>query len=181
MKRIINENTRTTWKEWSCSKREVRLLQVNFRGNKMYCKLVHPTTFSIQIKKLLWKNKFSILAEKEWSLKKNKIRSKPIQLLSVQKCFFLVKMRNGLLFKNRFNRTRQKRNDLARNGGWIVKKHFFLIGCKIKGVFMTSYLLLARIGVMGILSRFGIDNVSLSGNCTYLLWRYSLERRHCNN
>ena len=34
---------------------------------------------------------------------------------------------------------------------------------------MTSYLLLARIGVVEILSRFGIDNVSLSGNCTYLL------------
>ena len=46
----------------------------------MYCKLVNPTTFSIQIKKLLWKNKFSILAEKEWSLKKkqNKIETDSI-------------------------------------------------------------------------------------------------------
>ena len=33
---------------------------------------------------------------------------------------------------------------------------------------MTSYLLPARIGVVEILSRFGIDNFSLSGNCTYL-------------
>ena len=132
MKRIINENTRTTWKEWSCSKREVRLLQVNFRGNKMYCKLVHPTTFSIQIKKLLWKNKFSILAEKEWSLKKKQNKIEPIQFLSVQKCFFLVKMRNGLLFKNRFNRTRQKRNDLARNGVELLRSIFFWLDVKLR-------------------------------------------------
>ena len=33
---------------------------------------------------------------------------------------------------------------------------------------MTSYLLPARIGVVEILSRFGIDSFSLSGNCTYL-------------
>ena len=45
---------------------------------------------------------------------------------------------------------------------------FFQFGCKIKGVFMTSYLLPARIGVVEILLRFGIDNFSLSGNCTYL-------------
>lgn len=31
---------------------------------------------------------------------------------------------------------------------------------------MTSYLLPARIGVVEILLRFGIDNFSLSGNCT---------------
>ena len=33
---------------------------------------------------------------------------------------------------------------------------------------MTSYLLPARIVVVEILSRFGIDNFSLSGNCIYL-------------
>ena len=33
---------------------------------------------------------------------------------------------------------------------------------------MTSYLLPARIGVVEILSRFDIDNFSLSGNWTYL-------------
>lgn len=33
---------------------------------------------------------------------------------------------------------------------------------------MTSYLLPARISVVEILSRFDIDNFSLSGNCTYL-------------
>lgn len=62
-----------------------------------------------------------------------------------------------------------KREMIWQEMGLNCLEAFFQFGCKIKGVFMTSYLLLARIGVVEILSRFGIDNFSLSGNCTYLL------------